>query len=147
MQSLTLTYTWALIIVARLWHLSTACWIYNFVQSLTVGQLKVERFYHKNLSDQMKITYQISNQPQGLLLSKLIYLRQGHRLLITSIDHFIKAIISVWISNYIHYNMQDEITYPFSNFNGTTAKFWEWISNFTPHYTGHVIIHPCWDFR
>ena len=26
--------------------------------------------------------------------------------------------------------MQNEITYPFSNFNGATAEVYEWISNF-----------------
>ena len=27
-----------------------------------------------------------------------------------------------WISNYIHYNVWDEITYPFINFNGATVE-------------------------
>ena len=27
-----------------------------------------------------------------------------------------------WISNYIHYNVWDEITYPFLNFNGATVE-------------------------
>ena len=31
--------------------------------------------------------------------------------------------IHEWISNYIHYNVWYEITYPFSNFNGGTLKF------------------------
>ena len=30
-----------------------------------------------------------------------------------------------WISNYIHYEIWDEITYPFPNFNGVTTKIWE----------------------
>ena len=33
----------------------------------------------------------------------------------------------------------DEITYPFPNFNGRTVEGWEWISNFTAHYTLDVI--------
>ena len=33
-----------------------------------------------------------------------------------------------------------EITYPFPYLNG----IWEWISNFIPHFTGHVITYPCW---
>ena len=37
----------------------------------------------------------------------------------------------------------DEITYPFPNFNGTVFEVWEWISNFIPHFTGHVIAYPC----
>ena len=32
--------------------------------------------------------------------------------------------------------MWDEITYPFLNFNSATVEVWEWISNFTPHFTG-----------
>ena len=24
-------------------------------------------------------------------------------------------------------------------------KIWEWMINFIPHFTGHVIAHPCWD--
>ena len=34
--------------------------------------------------------------------------------------------------------MRDGITDPFPN-------FWEWISHFIPHFTGHVITYPCWD--
>ena len=30
--------------------------------------------------------------------------------------------IPAWIYNYIHYKVQDEITYPFLNFNGTTVE-------------------------
>ena len=50
-----------------------------------------------------------------------------------------------WISNYTHYNVWDEINYPFLNFNGATVEVKEWISNFTPHFTRHVITYPCWD--
>ena len=31
------------------------------------------------------------------------------------------ALILAWISNYIHYKVWDEITYPFLNFNGATV--------------------------
>ena len=41
--------------------------------------------------------------------------------------------------------MWDEITYPFSNFNSYTNEVWEWICNFIPHFTGHVITYSCWD--
>ena len=40
------------------------------------------------------------------------------------------TLIPPWIPNYIHYEVWNEITYPFPNFNGTTVEFWEWISNF-----------------
>ena len=44
---------------------------------------------------------------------------------------------------YIHYVVWDEITYSLPNFNGATIEVWEWISNFIPHFTGHVITYPC----
>ena len=47
--------------------------------------------------------------------------------------------------NYIHYKVWDEITYPFLNFNGYTVEVWEWIDNFIPCLTGHVITHRCWE--
>ena len=50
-----------------------------------------------------------------------------------------------WISNYIHYNVWDEIIYPFLNFNGATVEVYEWISNFIPHITGHVLTYSCRD--
>ena len=50
-----------------------------------------------------------------------------------------------WITNYIHYNVWEEITYPFPNFNGYTVEAWEWISNFILYFTGHVITYPCCD--
>ena len=55
------------------------------------------------------------------------------------------TLILAWISNFIHYNVWDVITYPFPNLNGCTVEVWEWISNFTPHFTGGVITYPCWD--
>ena len=33
--------------------------------------------------------------------------------------HF--ALVLAWISNYIHYKVWDEITYPFLSFNGATV--------------------------
>ena len=32
------------------------------------------------------------------------------------------TLIPVWIMNYIHYNVWDEITYPFLKFNGETVE-------------------------
>ena len=47
-------------------------------------------------------------------------------------------LIPAWISNYIHYNVWYEITYPFLNFNGATGEVYE-------HFTLRVITYPCWD--
>ena len=52
------------------------------------------------------------------------------------------TLIAIWISNYIHH-VWDEITYPFPNFNGATVEVPEWIRNFIPHFTKHVITYPC----
>ena len=43
------------------------------------------------------------------------------------------TLISAWISNYIQYQVWDEVTYPFPNFNGEAVEVWEWISNSIPH--------------
>ena len=43
--------------------------------------------------------------------------------------------IQAWISNSIHYEIWDEITYPFPKFNGTATEVWEWV-NFIPYFTG-----------
>ena len=55
------------------------------------------------------------------------------------------SLIPALTSNHIHYNVWDEITYPFPNFNGTTVEVWEWISNFIPYFIEYVISYPCWD--
>ena len=47
----------------------------------------------------------------------------------------------------MHYKVWGENTYPFPNFNGATVEVWEWISNFIPHFTTHVITNPCWDWH
>ena len=41
-----------------------------------------------------------------------------------------KILHVAWISNYIHNNAWDEITYPFLNFNGAIVEDYEWISNY-----------------
>ena len=46
------------------------------------------------------------------------------------------TLIPVWISNYIHQNVWDPITYPFPNFNGATVEVWELISKFIQHLLG-----------
>ena len=37
-----------------------------------------------------------------------------------------------------------EITYPFPYLNSVTVEVWEWITNFSTHFTGHVITNQCW---
>ena len=32
------------------------------------------------------------------------------------------------------------MTYPFQNFNGATVEVLEWISDFIPHFAGHVLL-------
>ena len=52
-------------------------------------------------------------------------------------------LIPTLISNYTHYKVWDEFTYPFPNFNGSTVEVWLWRSNFIPHLTGYVITYLC----
>ena len=53
------------------------------------------------------------------------------------------TLIPAWISNYSHYKVWGEVTYPFPNLNGATIEVCERISNFFPHLIGHVITYPC----
>ena len=61
-------------------------------------------------------------------------------------------LIPAWISNFVNYKVWDKITYPFPNhpfpnLNGCTVGVWEWISNFIPHFTGHMFTYPSWDLN
>ena len=51
------------------------------------------------------------------------------------------TLILAWISNHIHYKVWEEINNIFPNVNGATVDVFEWISNFVPHFPGHVLIH------
>ena len=53
--------------------------------------------------------------------------------------------IPAWISNHMSCKAQDEITYPFPNFNGCAVEICEWLRNVMPHFMMHVIPNPCWD--
>ena len=41
--------------------------------------------------------------------------------------------------------MWDEITDPNQNVKSATVEVYERVSDFTPHVTGRMIIHPCGD--
>ena len=56
------------------------------------------------------------------------------------------ALIPACIYNYIPYRVWYEITYPFPNFNDAADEVREGINNLIPHFTGHVITFPCWDW-
>ena len=67
----------------------------------------------------------------------------GFVVLCPVLDMTLRPLLLTWISNFIHYKMWDEITHTFPNFNGCAIDVWEWISNFIPHFTVHVITYPC----
>ena len=49
------------------------------------------------------------------------------------------------MDKYLHplpYDMWDEATYPFPNFNGETVEVCKWITIFAPYFTGRVITYP-----
>ena len=48
------------------------------------------------------------------------------------------SLISAWISNHMPCEVRGEITYPFTNFNGSTD------TNFSPHFIMDVITYLCW---
>ena len=51
--------------------------------------------------------------------------------------------ISRWISNHMAKKVWNEITYLFSNLNGSTVEVWEWVSNLTLHIIMDVITFTC----
>ena len=57
------------------------------------------------------------------------------------------TLILAWIGNDIQYTriVWNKITYSFPNFSGATVEVWEWISDFIPHFTWHVITCQCWN--
>ena len=42
--------------------------------------------------------------------------------------------------------MWDAITYPFLIFNGSAIEVLEWISYLIPHFTGHAITYPYYEY-
>ena len=52
--------------------------------------------------------------------------------------------IPTWTSNHMPSKVWDEITDPFSNFNGCTVEVWEWLSNFIQHYNGCNYLSMLW---
>ena len=49
------------------------------------------------------------------------------------------------MSNYLHYKVSDEITYPFPNFNSAAVEVWELVSNFIQDFRGYVITSTGWN--
>ena len=47
--------------------------------------------------------------------------------------------MKAWMNNHIHHKVWDEITYSFLKFNN---EIWEWMNNFTTHFTENVITYP-----
>ena len=63
----------------------------------------------------------------------------------TPVTNMDLTLIPAYMNNYINCEVRYEIIYSFPNFNGATVAVWEWISNFSQHFIGHVITYPCWD--
>ena len=53
------------------------------------------------------------------------------------------TLILAWISNHMHYKVWDEIY--LSMLKLALLRFWQWICNFIPHFTQHLITCPCWE--
>ena len=71
---------------------------------------------------------------------------------ITNFDDSQGPLLLIWFNfllsiekNHMRSKVWDEITYPFSNFNGCTVEVLEWKSNLIPHIILSVITYPHWD--
>ena len=50
--------------------------------------------------------------------------------------------VPTWKSNYIHYKVSVEITYPLPNFKSAAVKVWEWISDLNDNFLSMwLLIH------
>ena len=50
-----------------------------------------------------------------------------------------------WISNYIHFKVQDEVINPFPNLKGCIIEVLELIYDIIPDFTDCLITYQCWD--
>ena len=96
-----------------------------------------------------------------LLVPNLIKTQQNENLLHCcwcavnkKIKRYQEPFLLTWIifnlsvdKKYAYYRVWYENIYPIPNFNGSTVQVWKWISNFFPHFTGHVITYICRDLR
>ena len=118
-----------------------------------------KRIYHKKILQWQWNPYPINVQINDWIrhaINKLdadLSKSRGRRLSVLIIVNTWSAVASATRINfnpsmdtiYIHYKVWNEITYPFSNFNGVTVEVCKWISNFIAHFTKHVITYPCWN--
>ena len=53
---------------------------------------------------------------------------------------------TMWNMSYQYTQIQVvyETINQFQNFNGSGADVWEWMNNFIPYFTRHVITYLCW---
>ena len=81
---------------------------------------------------------QLSEQIEEMTFAPECFTQRGlGPLLLTWIYNFIPT----WINDYIHYQLLDEITYPFPKFSGTATEVEEWMNKFIAHFTGLMITY------
>ena len=52
----------------------------------------------------------------------IMWIRAPSAELLGRLSYLLGPLLLTWISNYIHHNVWDEITYPFLNFNSATVE-------------------------
>ena len=56
-----------------------------------------------------------------------------------------RILIDLNPSMYIRYEVFDENSYPFPNFNNANIEVWQWICNFMAPFLGHGVTYRCLD--
>ena len=126
------------LVLANIWE-----WISNFISDFIMDVITYpcldysELIFIKWNPGDIHIVSHFAVVCCGLVLDNVMHILQGLFLhLITQPDSKIHGanlgppgscwtcltLITAWISNYIHYKVWDEITYPFLNFNGCTVE-------------------------
>ena len=121
-------------------------WINGWTNTCEAGDLRRYRAHYDVTLMQRKLAWEPHPWSVTWLKNTAVILEQNNFPKISIMSSLtVCEITPAWISNYIHYEMWGEITYPLPNLNGATVEVWEWISNFIQHVTGHVITYPCWN--
>ena len=117
----------------------------TYVRIFSSGLANISYFYHhlkaEAVRDYVNVRYFDTKDPFDSWRLTCQYVCNLWYVIDASANFYYHRLTSipVWISVYVHCKLWNENNNLFPNLNGTTVVVWEWISNFIPHYAGHVI--------
>ena len=95
----------------------------------------------KFLTIERPFVWWIENQCSVFSKARYWFVYKKRAILLRMVWWRLHRSFQVHAHNHMPCKVWDEITYPFSNFNGCTVEVWEWMSNSIPHFLMDVT-HP-----